>query len=132
MTASVGEQFGPLKIIPISPSSSCCHLRMALSSCSLLLHLPSPSHFYLSLCPAGFCSRERLQGGLLKEYCQTVALQLYHTHTQTHTHTHTHTHARTHRRTDLQLRCQAVARGLQAGALNVQSITFNAPVGDTL
>lgn len=47
----------------------------------------------------------------------------------------THTRARkrkhTHRRTDLQLRCQAVARGLQAGALNVQSVTSKAPVSDT-
>ena len=59
---------------------------------------------FLSLhCPAGFCSRERLQGGLLKEHCQTVALQLYHTqHTHVQTHTHTHTHARTHTHTHTQ------------------------------
>lgn len=57
-------------------------------SSSLPLHLPLLlfSSFLSLRCPAGFCSRERLQGGLLKEHCQTVALQLYHTHTHTETH----------------------------------------------
>lgn len=36
-----------------------------------------------------------------------------------------------HTHTDLQLRCQTVARGFQAGALHVQSVTSKAPVSDT-
>lgn len=116
---------GPEVYFPATPVTSFVFHRLFLLFWHLLSSFPDVLCFYLWMAlisrlfffsfflpsflrsPAGFCSQERPQGSLLKEHCQTVALQLGHTHTHGW------------RCTDLQLRCRAVARGLQAAALTV-------------